>query len=105
MVRLIFVLATLLVASRGTPLNGNGANRIVGGEEVDPPHSRNYQVAMYINDGSGPGGLPHFSCGGSVYDETTIITAAHCCFSRVAEELVIVAGDHQLSVNEGTEQV
>ncbi len=79
-------------------------DRIIGGTVVDPPHSRDFQVAIYVDD-QGEGELPRFYCGGSVYDDTTVITAAHCCIYRVEEELIIVAGDHQISVDEGTEQV
>ncbi len=53
-------------------------DRIIGGTVVDPPHSRDFQVAIYVDD-QGEGELPRFYCGGSVYDETTVITAAHCC--------------------------
>ncbi len=78
------------------------SDRIIGGEEVEP-HSRPFQVAIYVNDTGEE--LPRFYCGGSVYDETTVITAAHCCIYNEPFEMSVVAGDHQLTVEEGTEQV
>ena len=35
----------------------------------------------------------------------TIVTAAHCCDGQSASELKVVAGDHNLEMDEGTEQV
>lgn len=72
--------------------------RIVGGEEVEP-YSIPYQVSF---QGDGPLGRGHF-CGGSVYDETHVITAAHCC--KGAFNTLIVAGEHNLTEAEGREQV
>ena len=34
-----------------------------------------------------------------------IITAAHCCDGQNFNELKVVAGDHNIKVDEGTEQV
>jgi len=70
---------------------------IVGGDEVEP-HSIPHQVSLqYIN------GF-HF-CGGSVASENFIITAAHCCDGEYPNGLNVVAGDHNLKMDEGTEQV
>ena len=47
-------------------------------------------------------------CGGSIYSENVIITAAHCCdaiFSKWDEnDFVIVAGEYSLSEESGKEQ-
>ena len=43
-------------------------------------------------------------CGGIVCDEESIITAAHCCDSMFASKSMIVAGEHNLVIDEGVEQ-
>lgn len=45
----------------------------------------------------------HF-CGGSVYNENFIITAAHCCDGESPEDVQVLAGAHNLEDFEGTEQ-
>ena len=76
------------------------SDRIVGGEIVEP-NSIPFQISMQFKGILG--GFSH-SCGGSVYDASTILTAAHCCAGQSASNIQIVAGDHSLSGNEGTEQ-
>ena len=71
--------------------------RIIGGDEVTP-YSIPFQVSFQTTGGF------HF-CGGSVYDENTIITAAHCCDGSSASSVKIVAGEHSLRKDEGYEQV
>ena len=45
-------------------------------------------------------------CGGSIYDETTIITAAHCCDGcDWTENPKVIAGDLDTSLDSGYEQV
>ncbi|XP_042206460.1 trypsin-1-like isoform X2 [Homarus americanus] len=77
-----------------------GPIKIVGGESVSPgelPYMVSIQDTRW-------GSAEHF-CGGSVYDYTTIISAAHC-FSMIDLELVqVVAGEHDCSKDEGFEQV
>ena len=52
-----------------------------------------------------PGGDPFHFCGGAVIDENNVLTAAHCCRGQSAEDLQIVAGEHTLYSEDGTEQV
>jgi len=70
--------------------------RIIGGDEVTP-YSLPFQISFQTTSGF------HF-CGGSVYDENTIITAAHCCDGQSANRIKVVAGEHNLEKNEGYEQ-
>merc|ERR1712035_142787 len=72
--------------------------RIVGGEEATP-HEFPWQVSLRRKSDNF-----HF-CGGSVLDEKTVISAAHCTVIwDSADEVVVVAGEHAKSIDEGTEQ-
>merc|ERR1712012_467013 len=73
----------------------HGSPRLVGGEPAQP-NQFPYQVSFQYKFGG------HF-CGGMVYDENHVITAAHCC-TNSASQVKIVAGDHRLNSNDGTEQ-
>merc|ERR1712002_875981 len=64
--------------------------KIVGGYEC-PRHSVPYQVSL--NAGY------HF-CGGSLISSLWVVSAAHCYKSRIQVRL----GEHNIAVNEGTEQ-
>ena len=46
----------------------------------------------------------HF-CGGAIVNADTVLTTGFCCDGNNAEELNVVAGDHNLFINEGTEQI
>merc|ERR1712038_91789 len=71
--------------------------KIVGGDEVIP-HSIPHQVSLQYKF------IDFHFCGGSVVNSDTIMTAAHCCDGQSASELKVVAGDHNLARDEGTEQ-
>uniref|UniRef100_A0A3Q1FXH2 trypsin n=1 Tax=Acanthochromis polyacanthus TaxID=80966 RepID=A0A3Q1FXH2_9TELE len=64
--------------------------KVVGGYEC-PRHSVPYQVSL--NAGY------HF-CGGSLISSQWVVSAAHCWKSRIQVRL----GEHNIAVNEGTEQ-
>jgi len=74
--------------------------RIVGGSEASA-HSHPHQISLQVRSGSGW----YHSCGGSVVGSDKIVTAAHCVYGQSAGNLRVVAGDHDLFVAEGTEQV
>jgi len=89
------ILALALLALADTSL---GEDKIVGGVEA-VPHEFPWQVSLRRKSDNF-----HF-CGGSVLDENTVVTAAHCTeIWDSPEQVVIVAGDHDNSIDEGTEQ-
>ena len=74
---------------------------IIGGEDAEP-HSRPFQVSYQYRTITGW----FHTCGGSILDESRVLTAAHCCLSGVGREMTIVAGEHHLydDADDGTEQ-
>jgi len=76
------------------PLPSLSSTRIVGGEDAEVgefPH----QIQLQLFGG-------HY-CGGSIIDELHIVTAGHCV-TLPASFYTVVAGQHDLSSTEGTEQ-
>ena len=64
-----------------------------------------FKVSLYLSESSEPQSI----CGGTIYSETVIVTAAHCC--KVFEDteydetrFEVIAGDLILSDNSGLEQ-
>jgi secreted trypsin-like serine protease len=79
----------------------NISPNIISGEEAEVGEFP-YQISLQATDRFGQ---KFHNCGGSIYDEDTIITAAHCVKGYDPNDLRIVAGDHDLFIDEGTEQV
>merc|ERR1711917_172487 len=76
----------------------NQGDKIVGGEEAEP-HEFPWQGSLRRKSDNF-----HF-CGGSVLNENTVVSAAHCTVIWDSpDEVVVVAGEHNNLVDEGTEQ-
>ena len=45
------------------------------------------------------------TCGGSILDESNVLTAAHCCQDQTPNRLSVRAGEFNLNQDEGPEQV
>ena len=89
---LIFVLTTLVLLKE-VQLD----EKIVGGQ-IAEPHSIPYQVAILVKRGP-----KHVTlCGGSLVNEKTILTAAHCLKS--SEKAIVILGAHDITANETTIQ-
>ena len=67
--KVFVVLACLLVAATATPFGG----RITNGDLAKAGQFP-YQVALFLDLGGGKSAF----CGGSIIDDRTIISAAHC---------------------------
>ncbi|XP_015813392.1 coagulation factor VII [Nothobranchius furzeri] len=70
--------------------------RIVGGSEC-PKGECPWQVLL-VYKGKG-------FCGGVIYKPTWILTASHCLENMNQQFLKVVAGEHNINVNESTEQL
>ncbi|XP_067261306.1 coagulation factor VII [Chanodichthys erythropterus] len=79
-----------------TNLQEDPRSRIVGGAECPKGHCP-WQVLLKYGDKG--------FCGGVIYKPTWILTAAHCLEKIDVKFLKIVAGEHDIEVDEGTEQV
>lgn len=74
-------------------IENSKGGRIVGGQEVDPPHSRPFQVGLFLHDQF----LRVFLCGGSLIHHRAVLTAAHCVFGTM--RAIVVLGAHELASN------
>merc|ERR1719290_986623 len=101
---LIFCL--LLVGAFAAPTSKpqfrRGLNRIVGGTEAAPgeiPYQLSFQDISF--------GSPFHFCGASIYSENWGICAGHCVQGEDMDNpdyLRVVAGEHNMDVEEGNEQ-
>ena len=79
---------------------GETGGRIIGGSEAGE-NSWPWQVSVQV-----VGEPSQHVCGGSIFNYEYVITAAHCVikYQDQPESLQVVAGDHSLSQEAGTEQ-
>jgi secreted trypsin-like serine protease len=68
--------------------------KIVGGEPAEPGQFP-WQVSLGVSWIANPA-QAHF-CGGSILNETWILTAAHCVDGNTAESIIVTAGTHDLT--------
>jgi len=90
---IIFAIATLAYSKpQGSPAVQHADGRIIGGEEA-PPHAFPYQISLR--------NLGSHICGGSIIDETHVITAAHCVEGALPALDSVVAGAHHRILESG----
>merc|ERR1719187_1419749 len=84
--------------------NGQTANRIAKGWEVDPPYKYPFQVSIF---GRGP--TTGHSCGGTLITEWHVLTAGHCTqtFGGMTNDSFVIVGEHNIEdgVNEGGQNI
>jgi secreted trypsin-like serine protease len=82
-------------------LAGPAGTRVVGGDDAQP-HQFPHQISLQLRFSTGK--AFHF-CGGSILNESFVLTAAHCHKEDTPTEYVeVVAGEHNLNVTEPSEQ-
>ncbi|XP_076449527.1 trypsin-3-like [Babylonia areolata] len=75
---------------------GSQGSRIVGGEETSDCSVVPWQVRLDLGGSM---------CGGSIISDRHILTAAHCLDGiRSVEQIIVIVGDHEISVTEPTER-
>uniref|UniRef100_A0A8C4HB75 Coagulation factor VIIi n=1 Tax=Dicentrarchus labrax TaxID=13489 RepID=A0A8C4HB75_DICLA len=85
------------LAPQKTDLNQSvvGQTRLVGGNHC-PKGACPWQVLVQLHGDS--------HCGGVLINPDWVVTAAHCIHGNNPQNLTVVAGEHNLDVEEGTEQ-
>ena len=81
--------------STAVPAQGRLQLLIVGGYATNP-NELPYQVSIQY--------YGMHTCGGTIYSESYIITAAHCVDGDPVFAFTVIAGEHSLSKNDDTEQ-
>ena len=97
-VKTILILSILANITFGTSL------KILNGQDAEQGQFP-YQVYWCYDDSDGTNGCINH-CGGSIYNDKTIITAAHCCLAVKSrwQSWKIVAGELDITVDSGLEQ-
>jgi len=90
---MIFILPVIVLASL---VSGKGA-RVIGGDEVHDTTTFPWIVGILNRNLVGMTYYQQQYCGGSIIDQSWILTAAHCVDGTQAHEISIVAGTYNLS--------
>lgn len=104
---LIVVLAIATITNAGPaskqrdPPRERVGGQIIGGEDA-LPGDRPFQVSIQDLEYGEPG---YHLCGGTIYSTDTIITSATCVYGEKPNQLQIVAGEYNLHIEEGNEQI
>ncbi|XP_075119022.1 chymotrypsin-like elastase family member 1 isoform X2 [Leptodactylus fuscus] len=97
MLRLL-VLAALVLCGKSIIIYVQDNSRVVGGSDA-APNAWPWQISLQYESA----GNWYHTCGGSLIRANRVLTAAHCVDRDV--NFRVSLGDHNLSVNEGTEQI
>ncbi|XP_030635440.1 coagulation factor VII [Chanos chanos] len=83
------------IPHQGSNQTGQLQTRLVGGNQCPKGHCP-WQVLLQHKGQS--------LCGGVLVDDRWVVTAAHCLDKKNAKDLTVVTGEHDLEVQEGSEQ-
>ncbi|NXK91761.1 MCPT3 protease, partial [Formicarius rufipectus] len=81
------------------------SGKIIGGREVNPPHSRPYMAFLEIKSDS-----DIYYCGGFLIRADAVLSAAHCCswnmlvFPGRTVDITVILGAHNRSYHEPSQQ-
>lgn len=101
---ILFALLAVLINAASTSIKGTDESvvpldgRIVGGKEtsvVKHPHQISFRCKDYDDS------QHSHRCGGSIYNATTVITAAHCVINRDVSKCMVVAGSDNRRGSDG----
>jgi len=76
----------------------NHTHRIVGGNETEK-NEFPWQVMLWMSS------VPVPYCGGSILSKKTILTAAHCVATWGVENITVVVGEHDWTVDDGEKRM
>jgi len=93
--KIALIFALLVGCATAVPTASKGPARIVGGEEA-VPNEFPWQLSLQY--------YGSHICGATIYNELTVITAAHCIVTDDYTALTVKAGKHHLFELEATEQ-
>lgn len=100
---LIFVALWQVIFTLPAPFDIEKESKVVGGRDANE-HEASYIVSLQF-DRLADGNFRHV-CGGSILNENWVLSAAHCITEVGFEfDYQIVAGQHNLEIESGNEQV
>ncbi|XP_063149838.1 chymotrypsin-like elastase family member 1 [Candoia aspera] len=94
----LFIFAAVVLCSYCSEETQVKNGRVVGGQEAKK-HSWPSQISLQYSSS----GRWYHTCGGTLVKRNWVMTAAHCVDRRM--DFRVVAGDHNIDKNEGTEQI